>query len=162
MLTRREWLLVVIVATGSKRFCQHGCLLIQPCGLATCWLSCRYHRLQAAALDRQLPPELRAAAQPGFTGYPPPAQLYWQPSANLLHPLQLLSRELTGCAAACRPTQPMKCLLAHLEQVPFGERASSCATSCADSCTGRDVRCDGSVRSAAGCACARARVPCIF
>jgi hypothetical protein len=84
-------------------------------------MACRYHKLQSAALDRQLPPELRTV---DVKGLPPPAQLSWQPSSNLLHPLQLLSRELTGCAAVCTPRQPLKGPVAQLEQVAFGE---SCA-----------------------------------
>lgn len=86
--------------------------------------SCRYYKLQSAALDRQLPPELRTANEVGLKGLPPPAQLYWHPSPNLLHPLQLLSRELTGCAAACAPRQPLKGPVKQLDRVPFGK---SCA-----------------------------------
>lgn len=73
----------------------------------------RYHKLQAAALTRQLPPALRPFDR---TATAPPPQLYWQPSANLLHPQQLLQREMTGNTMIQG---------SNTEQVPFGESSAA-------------------------------------
>jgi hypothetical protein len=84
--------------------------------------ACRYHKLQPAALDRQLPAELRASDELGSKGLKPAAPLFWHPSPNLLHPAQLLTRELSGGAAARGLTQPpLKCPVGQLEPVPFCE-----------------------------------------
>lgn len=89
-----------------------------------CVVLCRYLKLQAAALDRQLPPELRAMNTVGLNGLPQPAQLVWQPCRNLLHPQRLLARELTGCTSTQTATQPLCCPVSQLEPVPFGESSS--------------------------------------
>lgn len=91
-----------------------------------------YHKLQPAALDRQLPAELRASDAFGSKGLKPAAPLFWRPSPNLLHPAQLLARELTGRPAARGPRQPpLKCPVGQLEPVPFGEsHPAAAAHSC--------------------------------
>lgn len=91
-----------------------------------------YHKLQPAALDRQLPAELRASDAFGSKGLKAAAPLFWRPIPNLLHPAQLLARELTGCTAARGPRRPpLKCPVGQLEPVPFGEsHPAAAAHSC--------------------------------
>lgn len=81
-------------------------------GAALCpLLVCRYAKQQPAALDKQLPRALRAQQL-----LPPAPQLCWQPSHNLLHPLQQQAREVYGGRDAAHPPSAT-----HAQEVPFGE-----------------------------------------